>query len=509
MSDTNNIVAPSDISVNTDILDDPTLIDPDASDSGDNIFSFDDPTFQRELVSTILTDPDWLAFGSSWIKPNYLTERTHRLLLTISYAYHKEYKTVPTISALRTEINQRLNDKRHVPLYLAELECTIGAYMPGMDSKKYIRDKMIAFAKTKASQQVFHKFLSDCKSGKTHPGKLSASLAKQLQSIEERLTLDHSTYALGERIDSNRPEWLITGLIRRNTIAVLFGESGSRKTWIALDLALSVATGTPFLGRFPVKQGKVFYVISEGADDFEFRAKAWSQQNKIDPPSIENFAYRPGQYDFSEPSAVEQLICHINERMGGADLVFIDTLAKNFNKDSDTNEGMTIFLSAMETIREKTGATVVPIHHTGWSNTDRERGGRSLRDGCDTSILVVKDDEQSIMRCKKQKLGQEFADVPIIFDIVRMPEYDTPNEEITALVGRYCESSGTDQLPALITTAFESQDSFSQGKLVKTIQNAWKGTPPGRDKLRLQIDALLGEMLVKESKAGAFTYKLL
>jgi len=72
------------------------------------------------------------------------------------------------------------------------------------------------------------------------------------------------------------PEWLIDGHLVQNSIAVLYGPSGGGKSFLALDGALSVATGRDWLGR-PVQQGVVIYVLAEGASGFGARITAWEE----------------------------------------------------------------------------------------------------------------------------------------------------------------------------------------------------------------------------------------
>ena len=43
------------------------------------------------------------------------------------------------------------------------------------------------------------------------------------------------------------PKWLIAGILPEAGFSILFGEPGAGKTFIALDWALSIATGTPCL----------------------------------------------------------------------------------------------------------------------------------------------------------------------------------------------------------------------------------------------------------------------
>ncbi len=47
--------------------------------------------------------------------------------------------------------------------------------------------------------------------------------------------------------------WLVEGLWEEEGVGILGGAPKSCKSWLALDVAFSVATGTPALGKYEVK----------------------------------------------------------------------------------------------------------------------------------------------------------------------------------------------------------------------------------------------------------------
>lgn len=62
------------------------------------------------------------------------------------------------------------------------------------------------------------------------------------------------------------PEWLVKDILARGACGFIAAQPKSFKSWIGLDLALSVATGLPFLDHFPVRAtGPVFYIQEEDA----------------------------------------------------------------------------------------------------------------------------------------------------------------------------------------------------------------------------------------------------
>ena len=59
--------------------------------------------------------------------------------------------------------------------------------------------------------------------------------------------------------------WLARPVWPADAYGVLSAEKKAGKTWLALDLAVSVASGTPWLGRFPVERpGTVLVFLGEG-----------------------------------------------------------------------------------------------------------------------------------------------------------------------------------------------------------------------------------------------------
>ena len=53
---------------------------------------------------------------------------------------------------------------------------------------------------------------------------------------------------------ADRPQWLIEGLWSEQAVGILGGEPKCCKSFLALDIAVSVASGAPCLRRFPVRR---------------------------------------------------------------------------------------------------------------------------------------------------------------------------------------------------------------------------------------------------------------
>lgn len=414
---TNNIVNDEE-NLNAELLE--GLEDPDAVENQEcGSFPFDDPDFQRELCSAILTDAQWLAFASTRIKPKYFVSRGHQVLIETTYQYWEAYAKLPTPTVLRMEIKERLKDHKSLPFFLSELETTVGKYLPGLESNEYIRDKMIGFAKSRAAQALWKGFLDDCRQGKADLGPRLDQLQKELRDIEQAFGLatalnDYQLYDDQELEGLEGLEWQVGEHFPCKGTVTIFGASGAGKSFYALDMGLSIATGLPFLGRYPVKQGKVLYICSEGAYGLKARIRAWKQHHGI-TGKIEGVAYSTVCHNLQERGEVEKLIAKARAKLGSIQVVIVDTLSRNFGGgDTDKNQDMQKYLGNVDYLREQTGAAVISIHHTGWQETKRERGAKSLRDYSDSSILVTKDGDDCEISCQKQKDASEFEPYRVV-----------------------------------------------------------------------------------------------
>ena len=71
-------------------------------------------------------------------------------------------------------------------------------------------------------------------------------------------------WRLAERAEEHR--WLVTGLWGEQAVGIVGGEPKCCKSFLALDLAVAVASGTPCLRRFPVSRaGRVLLFAAEDA----------------------------------------------------------------------------------------------------------------------------------------------------------------------------------------------------------------------------------------------------
>lgn len=78
-----------------------------------------------------------------------------------------------------------------------------------------------------------------------------------------------------------RVDWLIDGLIARQSVNFLVAKRNTGKTFLYIDMVFSMITGRPFLGM-STRPARVLIVLGEGVSGFYSRMEAWAQYHGVD-----------------------------------------------------------------------------------------------------------------------------------------------------------------------------------------------------------------------------------
>lgn len=212
--------------------------------------------------------------------------------------------------------------------------------------------------------------------------------------------------------------WVIKGVLPKAGLGVVYGASGSGKSFAVLDMALAIARGEPWRGR-KVRQGKVAYIAAEGAEGFRKRLAAYAQRNEVDlaqvPLSVLNAAP-----NLLEKVDAKDIVVGIRAA-GGADLIIVDTFAQTTpGANENAGEDVGKALSHCKRIHELTGAMVVLIHHSGKDATKGARGWSGLRAAADAEIEVVRTDAGRFLRLSKNKDGEDGLEWGFDLEVVQL-----------------------------------------------------------------------------------------
>ena len=178
------------------------------------------------------------------------------------------------------------------------------------------------------------------------------------------------------------PNFLIEDVVETPCTGMVFGASGSGKSFFVLDLALCCATGIPWLGK-SVKEGPVVLICGEGRHGIPRRVAAWKSVHGAIPDGRFMMSQRRVEFD---PETVLEMVCEINGLAAKSEppvLIVVDTMARSLPGEADENSSRDImnFLEICDKLQRQYNCVVLLVHHTGHaeSSKNRARGSRTRR----------------------------------------------------------------------------------------------------------------------------------
>ena len=225
--------------------------------------------------------------------------------------------------------------------------------------------------------------------------------------------------------DSSRdPEWLIPNIIPAQGIGMIYGESGSFKSFLALDIALCLANGIPGQWGGPPVKHDVLFMAGEGPiATARKRWPAWLEWQGIGDRSAHRLILKDRVPFYSDTAAWQ----HVKEDLSllGAkpSLIIIDTLTRLITgMDENSAKDASVITNFMEELSRYYECFVLAIHHTGKDQARGARGSSAFFANMD-AVMSTKATKTggTEFRVKKQK-DADIADDMIFFKVKEMSQ---------------------------------------------------------------------------------------
>lgn len=170
-------------------------------------------------------------------------------------------------------------------------------------------------------------------------------------------------------------ERAVSGFFDLGDKVAIIGPTKTKKTWLATQLAICIATGTPFLGIEIPKKRKVLMVQYEvKAQHFINRVRALSEALEVSIEDVESRLIVINAKGITQD--LEILQTQIEQE--GIEVVIFDPFYKMFEGDESDPETVKAILRVFDRMTTKSGCAVVYIHHDKKGSTDktetRDRG---------------------------------------------------------------------------------------------------------------------------------------
>lgn len=174
-----------------------------------------------------------------------------------------------------------------------------------------------------------------------------------------------------------RPDWLVEGLWGRQAVGVIGGHPKVGKTWLALEMAVAIASGKPCLDRFPVLDpGPVLvYCAEDGKQRIRTRVEGLCQARGLD------FARLPVGWIDAASLALDRLsdqqrLDETIKRTRARAVVF-DPLVRLHLGDENSSQEIRALLSYLRGLQREHGVAVLLVHHARKAPSDEP--GQALR----------------------------------------------------------------------------------------------------------------------------------
>ena len=206
--------------------------------------------------------------------------------------------------------------------------------------------------------------------------------------------------------------WLVEDIIPERGLAVLYGQPETGKSFAALAIAFSIATGRPFFSQV-VHQGPVIYVAAEGSAGLGQRVGAWKRSAEWYDRAGVQFLTEP--VDLSDIESVSAFASAVRTLPDPPHLIVFDTLARSLvGGDENSSQDVGVLIHHASLLQQKLKVAVLFIHHTR-KDGETERGSSALRGAADVMIRCDREKGSQLITlvCDKAKDAPHFPDITL------------------------------------------------------------------------------------------------
>jgi hypothetical protein len=179
--------------------------------------------------------------------------------------------------------------------------------------------------------------------------------------------------------DEIAERWLVEGLWCTNSVGVIGGAPKCAKTWLSLDMALSVATGTPCLGKYAVPEpGTVLVYLAEDALVVvreRIEGIAWHRGLDLDRVEVHVITAPVLRLDQER----DRMRLWETTRRLRPRLLVLDPLVRLHGIDENRAGDVAELLAYFRSLQRELGLSVVLVHHTRKNAADGVAAGQGLR----------------------------------------------------------------------------------------------------------------------------------
>lgn len=249
----------------------------------------------------------------------------------------------------------------------------------------------------------------------------------------------HGFFSLDEfEGQDTKLHWFIKGFMPKAELGVLFGPSGSGKSFLTFDMCAAIARGLETWNGKRITKGRVAYLVAEGVAGFRHRIKAYRAEHGVKTSDIDMTIIAGIVPNLLDDASVARLKNDMKE-FGPFDLVVFDTFARvTSGANENSGEQMSIAIKNCQEISRVSGAMCLLVHHSGKDDSKGSRGWSGIMAAADVELEVKrdKDGDQRSVTSSKMKDGEDRISQGFKLRTVVMGQ-DEDGDDITSCVVEY------------------------------------------------------------------------
>jgi hypothetical protein len=196
--------------------------------------------------------------------------------------------------------------------------------------------------------------------------------------------------------------WLVKRIIPDAGIGAIYGDSGTFKSFLALDLLAHISTGREWFGK-RVRAAPSVYVPFEGQGGIPNRIKAWRlAQAKLRYPDALKITAPPEDVrsnisviveamNLREAADRDKLVSTLKELGWAGGVLCIDTLAHASNGIDENSSEMGEMIGIFRDLQLRLGGVILLVHHSGKDQSRGMRGWSGLHAAMDFVVECQRD----------------------------------------------------------------------------------------------------------------------
>ena len=201
---------------------------------------------------------------------------------------------------------------------------------------------------------------------------------------------------------ANERRWLVDELFASAAVGLLGGPPKAFKTWVAAELALAVAAGTPAFGRFavPVPGPVLFFGAEDSPPDLRSRFDHIARWRGVDLAKVPLFLLDIAQLRLDDAGHLDRL--HHTVALHAPRLLVLDPFVRLVTGlDENSARDVSAVLGALRTLQRERDVTILLVHHMRKSPAahpaQQLRGSGDFSAWLDSGLYLTRDGDDRVL----------------------------------------------------------------------------------------------------------------